>query len=95
MPSVTEPIPLIPPLRAAVERFLARSRFAARTRDSYAQDLAPLLDRVGAHPVPAALTRAAAASYLAAQDQTCVAIDATAFVTLGPGFDATCWRRRH
>ena len=68
MPSVTEPIPLIPPLRAAVERFLARSRFAARTRDSYAQDLAPLLDRVGAHPVPAALTRAAAASYLAAQD---------------------------
>jgi len=62
------PVALIPPLRVAVERFLSRSRFAARTRDSYAQDLAPLLKSVGAHPVPAALTHAVAASYLAAQD---------------------------
>jgi len=63
MPSATQPVPLIPPLRAAVERFLSRSHFAARTRDSYAQDLAPLLESVGAHPVPAALTHAVAASY--------------------------------
>ncbi len=68
MPSATQPVPLIPSLRTAVERFLDRSRFAARTRDSYAQDLAPLLARVGAHPVSAALTPAVAASYLAAQD---------------------------
>ncbi len=68
MPSATQPVPLIPPLRAAVERFLSRSHFAARTRDSYAQDLAPLLESVGVHPVPAALTHAVAASYLAAQD---------------------------
>jgi len=68
MPLAPQPVPLIPPLRAAVERFLSRSRFAARTRDSYAQDLAPLLESVGAHPVPAALTHAVAAFYLAAQD---------------------------
>ena len=68
MPSATQPVPLIPPLRAAVERFLSRSHFAARTQDSYAQDLAPLLESVGVHPVPAALTHAVAASYLAAQE---------------------------
>src|SRR5207302_890659 len=34
--------PSVPSLSAAVERFLARSRVAARTRQSYAQDLAPL-----------------------------------------------------
>ncbi len=36
MARVTEPVSLIPPLAVAVERFLARSRFAARTRESYA-----------------------------------------------------------
>ena len=34
------PVALIPPLRVAVERFLARSRFSTLTRESYAQDLA-------------------------------------------------------
>ncbi len=62
------PVALIPPLRVAVERFLARSRFAARTRESYAQDLAPLLAHVGDQPVATALTPAAAAAYLAAQE---------------------------
>jgi len=67
MVRVAEPVPLIPPLRATVERFLIRSRFAARTRESYAQDLAPLLARVGDRPVSAALTPATAAAYLATQ----------------------------
>ncbi len=65
---MTEPVPLIPPLRATVEHFLRCSRFAARTRESYAQDLAPLLECAGDQPVSAALTPAAAAAYLAAQD---------------------------
>src|SRR5438270_6820409 len=59
--------PLVPSLSAAVERFLARSRFAARSRQSYAQDLAPLLAQVGAQPVPA-LTHPTAATFLAAQE---------------------------
>jgi len=63
-----QPAPLIPPLATAVARFLARSRFAARTRESYAQDLAPLLERVGDRPVSAALTHTVAAAYLATQD---------------------------
>ncbi len=62
------PVALIPPLRVAIERFLTRSRFAARTRESYAQDLAPLLAHVGDQPVAMALTHAAAAAYLAAQE---------------------------
>jgi len=65
---VAPPVALIPPLRVAVERFLARSRFAARTRESYAQDLAPLLAHLGDQPVAMALTHAAAAAYLAAQE---------------------------
>ncbi len=65
---VAPPVVLIPPLRVAVERFLARSRFSARTRESYAQDLAPLLVHVGDQPVARALTHAAAAAYLAAQE---------------------------
>ena len=69
MPPVSQPVPLTPLLGVAVERFLARSRFATRTRESYAQDLAPLLHRVGAQPVVAALTPQTAATYLAAQDQ--------------------------
>jgi len=53
--------PSVPSLSAAVERFLARSR------QSYAQDLAPLLAQVGAQPVPA-LTHPTAATFLAAQE---------------------------
>ena len=69
MARATDPIALVPSLAGAVERFLNRSRFAARTRESYGQDLAPLLDRAGADSVPAALTPVMAASFLAAQDQ--------------------------
>jgi integrase len=57
----------VPSLSSAVERFLARSRFSARTRHSYAQDLAPLLARVGAQPVPT-LSRPIAATFLATQE---------------------------
>ncbi len=67
MTRTVQPIPLIPSLRTAVDRFLARSRFAARTRDSYAQDLAPLLAQLGDQPVPA-LTHNAAATFLAAHE---------------------------
>ena len=42
-------------------------RFLARSRQSYAQDLAPLLAQVGAQPVPA-LTHPTAATFLAAQE---------------------------
>ncbi len=62
------PVALIPPLRVAVERFLVRSRFSARTRESYAQDLAPLLAHVGGQPVATALTHAAATDFLATQE---------------------------
>jgi hypothetical protein len=41
MPHAPQVVTFIPSLSAAVERFLTRSRFAARTRDNYAQDLAP------------------------------------------------------
>ncbi len=55
------PLPISPPqlppptptLSVALERFLTRNRFAARTRQSYAQDLAPLLAPIGQQPVPA------------------------------------------
>jgi site-specific recombinase XerD len=53
----------------AVEQFLTRSRFAVRTREGYAQDLVPLLDRTGTQPVPAALTPAAVSAFLAAQER--------------------------
>jgi len=33
MTSATQPMVLVPPVRVAIDRFLARSRFAARTRD--------------------------------------------------------------
>src|SRR3954469_19197592 len=58
--------PSIPGLPVALERFLARSRFAARTRESYAQDLAPLVAQVGPRSV-SALTPQAAAAFLTAQ----------------------------
>jgi integrase len=69
MPRSPQPTPLIPTLSVATERFLTRSRFAVRTRESYAQDLAPLLDRAGTQPVPAALTPSTAAAFLAAQER--------------------------
>jgi len=68
MAGATDPIALVPPLAAAVERFLGRSRFAARTRESYAQDLAPLLARAGTLRVPAALTPTVVGAYLATQE---------------------------
>ncbi len=67
MTSVARPIALMPSLQIAVDRFLARSRFAARTRDSYTQDLAPLLAHVGDQPV-SALTHGVASAYLAAHE---------------------------
>ncbi len=67
MTHTAQPVPLIPPLRTAVDQFLARSRFAARTRESYARDLVPLLARLGDRPV-SALTNGAAAAFLAAHD---------------------------
>lgn len=67
MPRVLQVVPSLPTLPAALERFLARSRFAARTRESYAQDLAPLVARVGPRPV-AALTPPVAAAFLTAQE---------------------------
>jgi integrase len=67
MPRVLQVVPSIPTLSAALERFLARSRFAARTRESYAQDLASLIARVGQRP-PSALTPQVAAAFVAAQE---------------------------
>lgn len=69
MPRALQLVPADPPLPAlpaALERFLARSRFAARTRESYAQDLAPLVAQVGPRSV-SALTPQAAATFLTAQ----------------------------
>ena len=60
------PSPHVPTFQVATDRFLTRSRFAARTRESYAQDLAPLLAVMGDRSV-AALTDHAAA-FLAAQE---------------------------
>jgi len=65
-PAPPPPAP-IPSVRAAIDRFLARSRFAARTRDSYARDLAPLLAQVGDQPV-STLTHGVASAYLAAHE---------------------------
>ncbi|MBV9323579.1 MAG: tyrosine-type recombinase/integrase [Chloroflexi bacterium] len=61
-------VPSIPSVSAAFERFLARSRFAARTRESYAQDLPPRLARVGQQPV-ASLRPEHAATFLAAHER--------------------------
>ncbi len=67
MPRVLHVVPPTPSFRTALEHFLARSRFAARTRESYAQDLAPLLARVGEQPITS-LTHQTTASFLAAQE---------------------------
>ncbi len=64
------PISQLPSLSQAFDAFLARSSpapFAQRTRESYTEDLAPLLARVGSQPV-AALTRDIATTYLASQE---------------------------
>ena len=55
---------VIPSVRVAVDRFLARSRFAACTRDRYAQDLAPLRAQVGDQRV-SGLTHSVASAHLA------------------------------
>ncbi len=57
----------VPTLSEAFDRFLSRSRFSARTRESYSRDLAPLLARVGTGPVPA-LDRTEASAYLSASE---------------------------
>ncbi len=67
MPHTVQPIPLVPTLRIATERFLSRSRFAARTRESYAQDLSSLLARIGDQPVRA-LTPDAARHFMDMQE---------------------------
>lgn len=67
MPRALHVVPPPPSLHTALERFLARSRFAARTRKSYAQDLAPLLARVGEQPVTS-LTHQTTAMFLATQE---------------------------
>ncbi len=67
MPDAVQPISLAPTLRIAVERFVNRSCFAARTRESYAQDLRPLLARIGDQPVRA-LTHDAAAHFIDRQE---------------------------
>jgi integrase/recombinase XerD len=67
MPRPLQLVPSIPSVSAALERFLARSRFAARTRESYAQDLAPLLARLGERPI-ASLAHADTATFLAAHE---------------------------
>jgi integrase len=56
----------LPTLATALDRFLARAQFAERTRESYAQDLAPLRASLGAQPV-SALTGEVAATFLASQ----------------------------
>lgn len=67
MPRALQLVPSLPALPAALERFLTRSRFAARTRESYAQDLAPLVALVGPQSI-VALTPPVAATFLTAQE---------------------------
>jgi integrase len=67
MPRALQVVPSLPSLRAALERFLARSRFAARTRESYAQDLAPLVAQHGEEPITS-LTRQITGAFLVAQE---------------------------
>ncbi len=54
-------------LASAFEQFLEGSSFARRTRESYAEDLAPLLAEIGQHPVPT-LTAEILQVFLARQD---------------------------
>ncbi len=61
------PKPPAPTLSQAFDRFLARSRFSARTRESYSRDVAGLLNQFGDRPV-SALDRTEAAAYLSASE---------------------------
>src|SRR6266568_397571 len=54
-------------LASAFEQFLEVSSFARRTRESYTEDLAPLLAEVGQHPVRA-LTTDVLQTFLARQE---------------------------
>jgi hypothetical protein len=54
-------------LASAFEQFLEVSSFAQRTRESYAEDLAPLLAEVGQQPVRA-LTTDVLHAFLARQE---------------------------
>src|SRR5260370_16463627 len=54
-------------LTSAFEQFLEVSSFARRTRESYAEDVAPLLVEVGQKPV-AALTTDVLQAFLARQE---------------------------
>ncbi len=67
MPSAPPSMPGPPMLQTALERFLARSRFASRTRESYTQDLAPLIAAAGDQPI-SALANGTAAAFLATQE---------------------------
>src|SRR6266566_8655101 len=49
------------------QMFLAQSTFAARTRESYAEDLAPLMRTLGEAPI-SVLTSHVATDFLAAQE---------------------------
>src|SRR5579862_1963438 len=57
----------VPNFSAAMERFLARSRFAVRTQESYAQDLRPLLATLRMCPI-SALDATATTAFLATQE---------------------------
>jgi len=67
MPRALHIVLPLPSFRTALEHFLARSRFAARTRESYAQDLAPLAARIGEQPITS-LTHQTTATFLAGQE---------------------------
>src|SRR5260370_27129697 len=54
-------------LASAFEQFLEVSSFARRTRESYAEDLAPLFAEVGQQPI-AALTADVLQAFLARQE---------------------------
>jgi integrase/recombinase XerD len=67
MPRALQIVPPLPKLRTALERFLARTRFAARTRESYAQDLASLVAQHGEEPI-ISLTHQTSVAFLATQE---------------------------
>jgi integrase len=68
MPRALQVVSAIPSLSDPAERFLARSRFVARTRESYAQDLASLVAQLGPQPVTS-LTPQVTAVFVAAQER--------------------------
>jgi len=76
------PTPPAPTLSEAFDRFLARSRFSVRTRESYSRDLAPLLNRFGDRPV-AGLTRAEVVDYLAGSETLAASTYNRRYASLG------------